>query len=172
MLFSGPLLNLALNIPACCSRLPADAEQVLLRDAGVSAIITDDTNTFTVAQLPVLLCSADAEFLEVDGSSWLWLRGRDRASLLDRAQAIPRKGGFIASLPSGAAASESALRRSTILVWQLASTYGCSAVVLSWPELEAAAGGGGAASATADWGAIASQLTRMRQPSWTAIQGG
>ena len=72
----------------------------------------------------------------------------------------------LASLPRGGAASEAALRRSSVLAYQLFSTHRCSAIVLPWAELEAAAAGSGG------WDGVCVQLERMRKPGWTVIQGG
>ena len=114
----------------------------------------------------IVECDATDE-LAVDGSRWLWLRAGDRATLLKRAEALPSpKPGYVASLPSGGCASRSALRRSSTLAWQLHTTHRCRAIVLSWPELEAAGGEAGG------WEGVASQLERMRNPTWTMIQGG
>ena len=106
------------------------------------------------------------EELLVDGTPCLWLRG-NRKYVIERAAALSGdRRRFIASLPSGRAASESDLRRSCIMAWQLKDA-GCSALVLSWPELEAAA-----ATADSGWDGVAAQLARMRRPEWTAIHGG
>lgn len=185
MLFGGggsALLNLALHVPASAT-CPTDTEQLLLRAAGVSAIIVDTEAVVTT--LPVVLsAAAEQELLVgggaargrrswtmeqellVDGTRWLWLRG-DRKYVIDRAAGLSaERRRFIASLPSGRAASESAIRRSCILAWQLHDA-GCSALVLPWPELEVAA-----ATADSGWDGIAEQLVRMRRPEWTAIHGG
>ena len=170
MLFAGRLLSLALHVPQSCGTFPAGNEQALLRAAGVSAIIADGERAATSASLPIVPSAAEADELIVDGSRWLWLRGH-RSSLLEQAAALPAaalSAGFIASLPSGGAASESALQRSCILAWQLHAAHGCRAVVLPWAELEAAA----AAAGSGGWDRVAAQLTRMQRPTWTVIQGG
>ena len=163
MVFSGPLLNLALHVPAGCITFPGATEQALLREAGVSTIIADSAGTATTCIPVVALSEVADELLLNDGSRRPWLRG-DRASLLERAAAASP--GFAASLPRGSAASKSQLRRSCLLAWQLHATHGCRTLVLLWPELEAAAEDSG------DWDSIAAQLTRMRQPTWSVIQGG
>jgi hypothetical protein len=163
MLFSGSLLNLALHVPVSCSTTPNAAQQSVLRAAGMSSIITE--TSMEAACLPVIH-SPSADELVVDEMRWMWLRG-DRASLLDRAAGM---GGapFIASCPKGGASSESALKRSCILAWQLKATHRCSAFVLPWPELEAAADAAGSDG----WHRIAAQLTRMQNPTWTMVHGG
>jgi hypothetical protein len=169
-LFAGPLLHLAVHVPPGC-RFPSGAEQSLLRDAGVSAIIADAdahaaAHAHADARLPVVCGGATDGELHADGARWLWLRG-SRASLLERATALQQIR-FVASLPSGGASSESALHRSCTLAWQLHSTHRCSAIVLVWPELEAAA----AAAGSDGWASVAKQLARMQRPAWTLIQGG
>ena len=161
---AGALLNLALHVPAS-STFPANTEQLLLKAAGVSAVIVENEASPTGC-LPIVLSAAADEELLVDGTRCLWLRG-NRKYVIDRAAALSgERRRFVASLPSGRAASESDLRRSCIMAWQLKDA-GCSALVLSWPELEAAA-----ATADSGWDGVAEQLARMRRPEWTAIHGG
>ena len=168
---AGALLNLALHVPASSTTLPANTEQLLLKAAGVTAVIAEN-EAMATGCLPVVLSPAAEEgipFVEellVDGTPCLWLRG-NRKYVIERAAALSGdRRRFIASLPSGRAASESDLRRSCIMAWQLKGA-GCSALVLSWPELEAAA-----ATADSGWDGVAAQLARMRRPEWTAIHGG
>lgn len=161
---AGALLNLALHVPAG-STFPANTEQLLLKAAGVSALLVEN-EAVTTGCLPVLLSAAAAEELLVDGTRCLWLRG-NRKYVIERAAALSgERRRFVASLPSGRAASESDLRRSCIMAWQLKDA-GCSALVLSWPELEAAA-----VTTDSGWDGVAKQLARMRRPEWTAIHGG
>ncbi len=165
-LLAGARPHLMLHVPAGCGTFPDGEAQARLRAAGVRAIVADRARG--AARLRVVVGDATRGELVVDGRRWLWLRG-DRATLLERAAALPSpKPGYIASLPSGGAASESALRRSRTFVWQMSATHRCRAIVLPWPELEAAAGAAGEGG----WDAIASHLKRMRNPTWTVIQGG
>ena len=173
--FMSQKLNLVVHVPPGFTTYPTAAEQLLLQQAGVRAIIAAAEGA-VASHLPVVRSAAAEELVLVDGTRWLWLRGA-RASLLESAAALPERAGynsnsgfsfgFVASVPSGAAASEAALRRSCILAWQLHATRGCKAIILPWPELEAAA----AASGTG-WDGIAEQLTRMCNPTWISIQGG
>ena len=166
---AGGRLHLMLHVPADCLTFPDSEAQLLLRASGISAIVASDRER-RAACLPIVQCDhAAADELVVDGSRWLWLRAGDRATLLGRAEALPSpKPGYVASLPSGGAASKSALRRSSTLAWQLHATHRCRAIVLPWPELEAAA----SAAGEGGWEDVASQLERMRNPTWTVIQGG
>lgn len=175
VVLAGPALHLLLHVPAGCSTFPARSEQSILP---VSAIVANDAPAGVGDDcLPIVPICGNAEELQLpDGNSYLWLRG-DRAFLLERAAALrstettsrPSQGGLIASLPIGACSSVSELSRAAILAWQLHTTYRCRAVVLPWPELEAAAA---AAADIGGWDAIACQLIRMREPEWTVIQGG
>lgn len=176
MLLAGPLLKLMLHVPPGCGTFPCSAEQSLLYKAGVSGIIADVEQDAAGSELPIvpIIAGRNADELMVDGKPWLWLHG-NRASLLTRAaslrsESIGARTSFIASLPTGGASSESALRQSCILAWQLHSTHRCRAIVLSWPELvEAAAAANGSDSG---WDSVAVLLTRMRQSEWTTIHGG
>ena len=166
LLASAAKLHLLLHVPA--GAFPDAEAQARLRACGVRAIVAGRERGATATTGLPIIDDDDApdEALAVDGRRWLWLRG-DRTALLERAAALPSpKPGYIASLPSGGAASESALRRSSTLAWQLHTTHRCRAIVLSWPELEAAA------DAEGGWEAVVTQLNRMRNPTWTVIQGG
>ena len=179
-MLSGPLLKLALHVPPSCSSFPSGHEQSLLLQAGVSVIIANTLKPSAQSPLatastciPISLSSgATDRELTLDGISYVWLRG-DRVALLDGAaalssEAMNRRRPFIASLPRGGSASVGALKRCSTLAYQLHSTHRCSAIVLSWPELEAAS----AAAASGGWDGVTQQLTRMRNPFWTTIQGG
>lgn len=165
-LLAGWRLHLMLHVPAGCGTFPDGEAELLLRASGVSAIVTDRERGTITTCLPIVQYDATDE-LAVDGRRWLWLHG-DRVTLLERAAALSSpKPGYVASLPYGGAASVSALRRSSTLAWQLHTTHRCRAVLLSWPELEAAAD-----ADEGGWEAIASRLKRMRNTTWTVIQGG
>ena len=167
---NSPSLNLVVHVPASCATFPTLDQQQLMHDAGVSAIIAESEGTAATC-LPVVRQAAADQLLLADGTRWRWLRG-DRASLLNRAAALSESEGFnvafVASLPVGGAVSEAALRRSSILAWQLHATRGCRAIVLPWSELENAA----AATGADGWECVAEQLMRMRRPAWTMVHGG
>ena len=163
-------LQLALHVPTGSS-FPARSELDVLFTAGVCTIISDDTPP-AACPIPVIAAAAATstnmdEVIMPDGKQLFWLRGGDRASLLQLAQTVPSRTGFITSLPSGGAASVTALQRSCIFSWQVQAMRRCRAVVLPWPELQAAA-----AADEGGWDGIAMQLTRMRDSEWTTIQGG
>ena len=99
-LFAGPLLNLALHVPLSCTP-PSILEQELLRDAGVSAIISECAEVHPSC-LPIIHCGSQDEELVVNGTIWLWIRG-DRKRLFDRAEALAPRAKFVASLPKGGA---------------------------------------------------------------------
>ena len=116
---AGALLNLALHVPASSTTLPANTEQLLLKAAGVTAVIAENEAmatginlqgtgaTGSSARIPVVLSAAAEEgipFVEellVDGTPCLWLRG-NRKYVIERAAALSgERRRFIASLPSG-----------------------------------------------------------------------
>jgi hypothetical protein len=106
---AGALLNLALHVPASSTTLPANTEQLLLKAAGVTAVIAEN-EAMATGCLPVVLGRASAaaeegipfvEELLVDGTPCLWLRG-NRKYVIERAAALSgERRRFIASLPSG-----------------------------------------------------------------------
>ena len=116
-LLTGTKLHLMLHVPSGCENFPDGEEQSLLRASGVSAIVVDREHghgAMPSTCLPIVQCDTTDE-LTVDGRRWIWLSGRRREDVLERAVALrgrQRAAGYIASLPSGGAASESALRRS------------------------------------------------------------
>ena len=166
-MFSGQLLSFALHIPATCTTFPLAArEQLLLRNVGFRAIIADEgMHVADEGCLPILY-GGTVDDLVVDSTHWIWLRG-SRETLITRASQLPAFTKYIASMPVGSSMSESALRSSCILAWQLRSSLRCSGLVVSWPELEIAAD-----SVGGDWDKVCTHLDRMRRPEWTPIHGG